>query len=87
MKHIYARVRNAFLAAFLALAILASPANAGATPGITRYNQYVAQLTNVGCGMWWTPRWGDSFWVCPVGQLWRVTLHEATDTATLRRWR
>ena len=32
-----------------------------------------------------TIKWGDSLWGCPVHQLWRLTLDEATDTVTLVR--
>lgn len=71
----------------LALSLLAQPAAAdgGATPGIALYNSHVASLTGQGCTMWLSPRWGDSFWTCPVAQVWRLTLNERTDTVTLRR--
>jgi hypothetical protein len=60
----------------------------GKSPYTLGYEAAAASLNGQGCSLRWTPRWGDSFWTCPVNQLWRLTLDEDTDTVSLRRlWR
>lgn len=75
-----------FVLALLLILTLITPSRAwGATPGIEMYNAHVASLYGQGCTYLMTIKWSDSLWGCPVRQLWRLTLDEATDTVTLVR--
>ena len=80
------KLRTLILALLLTL-ILITPTHAqwGATPGIEMYNAHVASLYGQGCTYLMTIKWGDSLWGCPVRQVWRLTLDEATDTVSLVR--
>jgi hypothetical protein len=83
------KLRTLILALLLTLALI-TPTHAqwGATPGIADYNAKVKSLTGQGCSLWVVIRWGDSLWVCPNYQGWRLKWDESTDTVTLYRfWR
>jgi len=69
----------------LLLALALAGGGPAASPALARYNQFVAQLHNVGCRLIWPATWHRSVWACPPNQLWTLTLDEANDTAHLRR--